>query len=217
MRPLLALCLLALAAPPLRAAAVSSREVDAAIGLDGVMERTSARVAALDGLSEKLEDLTALYAEEGLPPAGTRTDLRRAAEAEDRRVHACLCEYWHLAETIRVLEAAGVVGRAVRHEAGLVDAGKAAQLMGVPQFPVFVKAARTRVLHALEREDRAYATALKRAARRRTERMVAATATGVLALAAAALALARRREPPARVMTPSAPRMAAPNDPPRLT
>ncbi|MBI2363260.1 MAG: hypothetical protein HYV15_07760 [Elusimicrobia bacterium] len=192
-------------------------KVDAAIGLDGVMERTTARVEALDGLSEKLEDLTALYAQEGLPAPGTREDLRRAAQAEERRVHASLSEYWHLAETIRVMEAAGVVGRAVRHEAGLVDAGKAAQLMGVPQFPVFVKAARTRALHALDREEGAYAAALKRAARRRVERLVAATAAGLLALALGALALARRREPPERVLTPPMPRLSAQKDPPRLT
>lgn len=216
MRPLLPLCLL-LAPPPLWAAGAPSRGVDAAIGLDGVMERTAARVATLDGLSARLEDLAALYAQEGLPPTQGRADLRQAAQAEEQRVHACLSEYWHLAETIRVMEAASVVGRAVRHEAGMVDAGKAAQLMGVPQFPAFVKSARTRAKHALELEERAYAAALKRAARRRGERMAAGVAAAVLLAGIAAFAVARRRETPDRVLIPSPHRTPPQKDPPRLT
>ena len=188
--------------------------VDAAIGLEGVMERTAARVATLDALSSRLDDLTALYA--GAPPAGgsARFELRREAEAEERRVHEAITEYWHLAETVRVMEAASVIGRAARNKSGLVDAGKTAQLMGTPMFPLFVKASRIRVKAALEREERAYAAALSRESRRRGERRAAA-AGALLLMAGAGYAALRRREAPQRVITPA--RKTPPGDPPRLS
>lgn len=208
------LVLLALAASCASAAPPPGAAVDAAIGLEGVMERAAARVEALDALSSRLEDLTALYAG-APPPAGTaRQDLRREAEAEERRVHEALSEYWHLAETVKVMEAASVIGRAARHKAGLVDAGKTARLMGTPMFPAFVKASRTRVKHALEREERAYTAALKREGRKRLERRIAAGAFIFVAAVAAVLAFPRRG-PAERVLVPA--RRRPENEPPRLT